>query len=117
MVAMPEFPADHPLAPYADDLESHADHLEAYGSLLSDADPGEIEAAMVVVTGESGTDTFPTVSEDVDPRWASLWMLGAHIHHVADAARASGDGTMTMEEAAQHAIGYIREHTGAQEVY
>lgn len=102
-------PDDHILAPFADDLETHGDHLDAYGQIIADADPDEVHGAMVVLYGTDGADTLPTVAEDIDPRFASLWMLGAHIHHIAESAQAAG-GTATMEDVADDAIEYVRAH-------
>ncbi|UHQ96422.1 hypothetical protein [Natrinema halophilum] len=109
LVADGGFPEDHPLAPFADNLETHADHLDAYSQVLAEADPDDIHGVMLVMYSSDGVDTFPTVSEDVDARPASLWMLGAFIHHVASSAQRAG-GSATMEEVAHDAIEYLRHH-------
>jgi len=114
MSADHELPDEHPLADF-DDLDGHADHIDAYAEVLEEADPEDIHGVMVVLYGADGGDTLPTVSEDVDPRMASLWMLGLHISHVAQAAQAAG-GSVTMEQACQDAIEYVRQH-GVSEVY
>jgi len=103
-----EFPEGHPLE--GKDPETHADHLRAYAEVLEEADPEEVHGAMLVLTGPDGTDTLPTVSMDTDPRWASIWMLGAHLHHVTMAARESGDPELSMEEVAQDAINAMENH-------
>lgn len=99
-----DLPDDHPLAGREDLLDTHSGHLEAYAGVLDDADPDDVHGVMLVVYGETGIDTLPTVAPDVDPRIVSLRMLGAHIRHVANAAR---DGT-TMEDVAQDAIDGVR---------
>jgi len=99
------FPPSHPLADYAGDLETHADHLRAYADVLENSDPEEVHGAMLVYYNQDACDTLPTVSEDVDARLASLWMLGSHIHHVSTSERDA-----TMEEVASDAIEYVRMH-------
>ena len=102
-------PDDHPLSEYEHLLDTHAGHLEAYAEVLDDVDSDDIHGAMLVMYGNEDVDTFPTVSPDVDPRFASLWMLGAHIHHVANSAQDAG-GNTTMEDVAKDAIHYLRQH-------
>lgn len=104
-----EFREDHPLHGKEHLLDTHESHLEAYAEVLEEADPDDIHGVMLVAYGSDGADTFPSVSTDVDPRFASLWMLGAHIHHVASSAQRAG-GSATMEEVAQDAIEYVRQH-------
>lgn len=109
-----DVPQEHPLA--GKNPQGHAEHLDAYAEVLDEVDAEDIDAAMLVLVGEVGNDTLPTVSEDVDPRWASIWMLGVHIHHVASAAQASG-GSASMADVCRDAIQAISEHSGQQEVY
>jgi len=99
-------------APVAE-ADSFAEHLDAYSELLADADPDDTDAVMLIITGDGASDTFPAVHDDVDPRTASLWLLAAHIHHVASAARASGDGTATMQDVAHDAIQLLSDHHDA----
>jgi len=102
-------PDDHPLAGKEDLLDTHAGHIEAYAEVLDDADPDDIHGVMLIMYGSDGCDTLPSVTPDVDPRFASLWMLGSHIHHVASSAQGAG-GTASMDEVAADAIEYVREH-------
>lgn len=104
-----EIPADHPLAPHVDDLDTHADHVEAYANVLDDLDPDDTHGLMVVFYGSDGIETLPTVADDVDPHAAAFWMLGAHIHHVTSSAREAG-GSATMTDVAAQAIYYLRTH-------
>lgn len=104
-----EFSENHPLHDHDSDLETHADYLRAYADVLENADPDEVHGAMVVLYSKDGCDTLPTVSTDVDPRSASLWMLGNHIHHLASSAQAAG-GTATMHDVADDAIQYVTQH-------
>lgn len=86
--------------------------------LLKSAEENAVDegwaGVMVVVTDGNQTMTFPEVSTDVDPRMATIWMLGAHLQHVVDAAEAAG-GELTMEQAARDAIAFVREHGDAEE--
>lgn len=107
--AGPDLPDGHILTPYADQLDTHAGHIDAYGSVLGDADPDKVHGVMLVMYSADGVETLPTVSVDVDPRYASLWMLGSHIHHVTQSAQGAG-GDATMEAVAQDAIQYVRRH-------
>lgn len=99
----------HPLSGKEHLLDTHEGQLEAYAEVLQEADPDDVHGVMLVMYSAEGADTFPSVSVDVDPRWASLWMLGNHIHHVATSAQESG-GTASMEGVATDAIEYVRHH-------
>lgn len=105
-----DFPEDHPLAGKEHLLDTHAGHLEALGEVLDEADPDAVQGAMLVLVGEDGSDTIPTVAPDADARWLSLWMLGTHIHHAANAATQTTSREMSMEEAAQDAIHAVTQH-------
>lgn len=102
-------PESHPLAEYDGNLETHADHVQAYAEILADADPDDVHGLMLVYYTDDGCDTLPSVHEDIDSRFASLWMLGSFIHHIAQTAQQSG-GTATMEDVAADAIEYVRRH-------
>ena len=69
---------------------------------------------MCIVTDGTDTVTFPSIAGDVDPRMASIWMLGAHIKHVSDAAESAG-GELSMAEAASHAIAFVEEYGSAED--
>jgi len=104
--------ADDASAADVDGAEGVRAALESDGD-DTDTDPDDTDAVMLIITGDGASDTFPAVHDDVDPRTASLWLLAAHIHHVASAARASGDGTATMQDVAHDAIQLLSDHHDA----
>lgn len=91
-------PEEHPLAGKEDLLDTHEGHLMALSEVLDEADPDEVHAAMVVLSGDEGTDTMPTVDPTVDAPGFSWLMLAAHIHHMADTF------DTTPQAAAKHAV-------------
>lgn len=90
-------PESHPLAAYHGALDTHADHLDALGEYLVDADADHVHGAMLVTTTDDGTDTIPTMREDADFDACVWYQLAAHISHVANAFDAAPD------EVARHA--------------
>lgn len=78
----PVLPDDHPLAD-ADELETHADHLDALAEFLDDVDPEYLEGIMVVTVTEDGIDTVPTLTDDADVEEIAFEQLAAHISHVS----------------------------------
>lgn len=87
-------------------------------NIADDAD--DLSGAMIVVADGEGVETYPYVAADEDPREMSLWMLGAFMAHVADAASSASGRRMRPIEAAQHAARLINDpepdHRGGRDV-
>jgi antitoxin ParD1/3/4 len=82
------FPDDHPLAGKEHVMDTHAGHVQAYGELLRDVDPEDINSLMLVVEGDEWSETLPTMDVDVEPHDAAFRMLAAHIAHTASSMEA-----------------------------
>ena len=90
------------------DRERALQYLKTSSEKATDAG---FAGVMVIVADDNDTLTFGDLTDrpNVDPRMASLWMLGAHIQHVTESSRSAG-GDVTMEEAASHAIAFIQQY-------
>lgn len=82
--------------------------IQLLRSASTNATDQGIAGVMTLATDGTETVSFPEFADDADPRIVSVWLLGAHIKHVADASRAAG-GDMTMEQAARDAIAFVEK--------
>lgn len=105
----PVLPDDHPLAD-ADELETHADHLDALSEYLDDVDPEYLEGLMVVTVTEDGIDTVPTLTDRADVEEIAFQQLAAHLSHVSQSF------AINPGHASTNAIRMIDKHPGP-EVY
>lgn len=77
-------------------------HLQDVAADIAE-DGSDLEAAMIVTLDLQGVETHPYVTPRADAREHSLWMLGAFMAHIADAASNASGTPMTPLEAARHA--------------
>lgn len=68
---------------------------------------------MVIATDGIETVTAGETASDVDPRVIALWMLGAHLEHLQESARAAG-GDAEKSRIARDAIGLVEEFGDAE---
>lgn len=79
--------------------------LKAAARMLAMGENDDLRGAMLIVADSDGVQTIPYVSPNNDPREMSLWMLGAFMAHIADAA----PHQMRLMEVAGHAVSLLND--------
>lgn len=90
-------------------MDTHEGRMKAYGEVVGELDPDEVEGVVVSLIKNDGVDVLTSVTPEADGISSEMLMLGAHIHNVMTTINEMDGGYVDAKDVAVHAASIVMQ--------